>query len=126
MATGGMLTPGFGLHESQYGPAELATTAAVAHDAGLPITAHAHGPQGIADAPHAGVDGIEHGRFFTPTGIEPDGQTVAGLATAGTRYLQALAHMHAQGVRITCGSDAGIGPRRPHDVLPTASRSSAP
>ena len=26
--------------------------------------------------------------------------------------------MHAQGVRIISGSDAGIGPRKPHDVLP--------
>ena len=142
MATGGMLTPGFGMHESQYGPAELAAAAAAAHDAGLPITAHAHGPRGIADAVRAGMDGIEHCTFVTATGIEPDWGTVAELAAAGTvvgaaeawlpdgppvppvvaelldRYLVVLARMHAEGVRIVGGSDAGIGPRKPHDVLP--------
>ncbi len=142
MATGGMLTPGFGMHESQYGPAELAAAAAAAHHAGLPITAHAHGPRGIADAVRAGMDGIEHCTFVTATGIEPDWGTVAELAAAGTvvgaaeawlpdgppvppvvaelldRYLVVLARMHAEGVRIVGGSDAGIGPRKPHDVLP--------
>ena len=84
MATGGMLTPGFGMHESQYGPAELAAAAEAAHQAGIPITAHAHGPRGIADAVHAGMDGIEHCTFVTATGVEPDWRTVAELAAAGT------------------------------------------
>jgi imidazolonepropionase-like amidohydrolase len=142
MATGGMITPGFGMHESQYGRAELTAATVAAHAAGLPITAHAHGPAGIADAVHAGVDGIEHCTFVTADGLEPDWTTVAELAAAGTvvgvvegwtpngppipaavtrlldRYYAVLARMRAEGVRIVCGSDAGVGPRKPHDVLP--------
>jgi imidazolonepropionase-like amidohydrolase len=84
MATGGMLTPGRALHESQYTRQELATVTDAAHRAGLPLTAHAHGPAGIADAVGAGVDGVEHCTFVGETGIEPDRSTVAALAEAGT------------------------------------------
>jgi imidazolonepropionase-like amidohydrolase len=142
MATGGMLTPGFGLHESQYGPAELAAATAEAHERGLPITAHAHGPAGIADAVAAGVDGVEHCTFVTAGGVDLDERTVDRMAMAGTAVgateawspdgppLPAVAtgrieqcwanfaRMHRAGVRVVCCSDAGIGPRKPHDVLP--------
>jgi imidazolonepropionase-like amidohydrolase len=84
MATGGMLTPGRGLHESQNPRHELAAVTDAAHRAGLPLTAHAHGPCGIADAVAAGVDGVEHCSFVGSTGIEPDWSTVAALAEAGT------------------------------------------
>ena len=50
MATGGNMTPTFGPHESQYNRAELAAAVDEAHAHGLKIAAHAHGPQGIADA----------------------------------------------------------------------------
>jgi imidazolonepropionase-like amidohydrolase len=140
MATGGMLTPGRGLHESQYARHELAVVADAAHRAGLPLTAHAHGPRGIADAVAAGADGVEHCTFVAAAGIEPDWSTVAALAEAGTfvgateawlpdgppipggelvqQSWANLARMHREGVRIVCCSDAGIGPRKPHDVLP--------
>ncbi len=142
MATGGMLTPGWGLHESQYGPAELRAVVDAAHAQGLPVTAHAHGPRGIADAVAAGVDGVEHGTFVTDTGVEPDAETIAAMARAGTfvgateAWLpdgpplppvaasrlewcwENFVRMHREGVRIVCCSDAGIGPRKPHGVLP--------
>jgi imidazolonepropionase-like amidohydrolase len=140
MATGGMVTPGRALHESQYTRRELATVTDAAHRAGLPLTAHAHGPAGIADAVAAGADGVEHCTFVGATGIEPDWSTVAALADAGTfvgateawlpdgppipagelieRGWENLARMHREGVRVVCCSDAGIGPRKPHDVLP--------
>ncbi len=142
MATGGMLTPGFGLHESQYRLSELAAATVEAHRLGLPITAHAHGPVGIADAVTAGVDGIEHCTFVTAGGVELDERTVDRLAAARVSVgateawlpdgppLPAVAaerleqcwanfvHMHRSGVRVVCCSDAGIGPRKPHDVLP--------
>jgi imidazolonepropionase-like amidohydrolase len=73
MATGGLLTPGFGLHESQYGLAELQSAVQATHAHGLPITAHAHGPHGIADAVTAGVDGVEHCTFAT-AGPRPPGR----------------------------------------------------
>ncbi|MGH9022696.1 MAG: amidohydrolase family protein, partial [Acidimicrobiia bacterium] len=75
MATGGLMTPGSGLHKPQYEAATLAVATRTAHAHGLPITAHAHGPQGIADAVEAGVDGIEHATFLTEDGIDFDPAT---------------------------------------------------
>ena len=72
MATGGLMTPGFGVHESQYGPAELRAACEAAHDCGLAVTAHAHGPRGIAESVAAGVDGVEHATFLTADGVELD------------------------------------------------------
>lgn len=144
MATGGMLTPGFGLHESQYGRAELGAAIAAAHRAGLPLTAHAHGPDGIRDAVAGGADGIEHCTFVTETGVELDLATVDAMAAAGTfvgategflpgapppplvaasrleRCRANLGLMHRAGVRVICSSDAGVVPGKPHDVLPHA------
>ncbi len=59
MVSGGALTPGSVVHASQYGPAELQAAAEEAHRLGLPVTAHAWGAQGIADAVAAGFDGID-------------------------------------------------------------------
>ncbi|MEU9115992.1 amidohydrolase family protein [Streptomyces sp. NPDC048483] len=77
MATGGVITPGWGPHQSQYTLDELAAATRTAHAHGRPVTAHAHGPQGIADTVAAGIDGIEHASFFTEDGIEPDRNTIA-------------------------------------------------
>jgi imidazolonepropionase-like amidohydrolase len=141
MATGGVITPGWGPHESQYTVEELAAATDAAHAAGKPITAHAHGPRGIADAVAAGVDGIEHGSFFTQDGVEPDWRTVDAMVQAGTfvgatevflpgealpTYVAGrleqrstnFVRMHRAGVRIVCCSDAGVGPRKPHGGLP--------
>jgi imidazolonepropionase-like amidohydrolase len=141
MATGGVITPGWGPHESQYTFEELAAATEAAHTAGKPITAHAHGPRGIADAVAAGVDGIEHGSFFTEDGVEADWRTVDAMVKAGIfvgatevflsgevvpsyvagRLEQRSANfvrMHREGVRLVCCSDAGVGPRKPHGGLP--------
>jgi imidazolonepropionase-like amidohydrolase len=140
MATGGVITPGWGPHESQYTVEELTAATETAHAAGKPITAHAHGPSGIADAVAAGVDGIEHGSFFTEDGVEPDWRTVDAMVKAETfvgatevfRPGEALpsyvagrlelrtanfVRMHRAGVRLVCCSDAGVGPRKPHGGL---------
>ena len=142
MATGGVITPGWGPHESQYTVEELVAATEAAHSRGRPITAHAHGPQGIADAVAAGVDGIEHGSFFTEDGIEPDWRTVEAIAKTGTfvgatearlpegkLFAPHLAprleqrsvnfvRMHHEGVRLVCCSDAGVSEVKPHGVLP--------
>lgn len=141
MATGGVITPGWGPHESQYTFEELAAATEAAHAAGKPITAHAHAPRGIADAVAAGVDGIEHGSFFTEDGVEPDWRTVEAMAKVGTfvgatevflpgealpSYVAAgrlerrsanFVRMHREGVRLVCCSDSGVGPRKPHGGL---------
>jgi imidazolonepropionase-like amidohydrolase len=83
MATGGLMTPGFGVHESQYGPVELRAACEAARGFGLAVTAHAHGPRGIAESVAAGVDGVEHATFLTADGAELDVDTVDRLAAAG-------------------------------------------
>jgi imidazolonepropionase-like amidohydrolase len=142
MATGGSITPGWAPHESQYTVEELSAATRAAHASGRPITAHAHGARGITDAVAAGVDGIEHGSFFTENGVEPDWRTVDAMIKAGTflgateallpegemlpphvaqrleqRWVN-FARMHREGLRLVCCSDAGVIPRKPHGVLP--------
>jgi len=83
MVTGGNLTPGSVAWQSQYGPAELRAAVEEAHRAGLPITGHAHGAQGIAEAVAAGFDGIEHGLFLTADGFKQDPAVVDQLVARG-------------------------------------------
>jgi imidazolonepropionase-like amidohydrolase len=142
MVTGGNMTPTLGAHESQYSIAELTAAVDEAHAHGLPIAAHAHGGQGIADAMRAGADSIEHCTFFTADGVDADPEIIQELARRQTaismtgavapgiaapypaflKRLQAIIANHAAlyraGARIVCSSDAGVGPNKPHDVLP--------
>ncbi|GAA4587754.1 amidohydrolase family protein [Planotetraspora phitsanulokensis] len=143
MASGGELTPGTRSHRSQYGLDELRAAVAEAHRLGLPITAHAHAGQAIADAVEAGVDSIEHCTFLTEDGVEPLPEVIEAIAragvvvslTLGTRpgstpppriaarmaaMIDLFALLRKAGVPIVCGTDAGIGPPKPHDVLPHA------
>jgi imidazolonepropionase-like amidohydrolase len=157
MVTGGNLTPGSVLWQSQYDRAELQAAAEEAHRAGLAVTGHAHGAQGIAEAVAAGFDGIEHGVFLTADGVQQDPAVVEELAARGVvvsvtaaqtqppgqpppgmepgsdlarrfeqlaRQLEAMVagvlRLRAAGVPLTLSSDAGIGPHKPHDVLPRA------
>jgi imidazolonepropionase-like amidohydrolase len=141
MATGGNLTPTVGAHESQYTVDELLAAVTAAHAAGLQIAAHAHGAQGVADAMAAGVDSIEHCTFFTADGVEADPEIIAelgrrravvsvtgGRLPGGITPFPAIAErmeaimtnhaaLHRAGARIVCGTDAGVGPNKPHDVL---------
>jgi imidazolonepropionase-like amidohydrolase len=72
MATGGVITPGFLPHQSQYGPAELRAIVEAAHEYGLPTAAHAHGAAGIRDSVAAGVHSVEHCTFFDEASVRPD------------------------------------------------------
>jgi imidazolonepropionase-like amidohydrolase len=141
MVTGGALTPGFALHESQYGVEHLAAVVAEAHAVGLPVAAHAHGPAGIRDSVAAGVDSVEHCSWFTVDGVDVDCDVARQMASAGTVMgatlgqrpgaapLPAVAHRLATyfsnvvelmglGVTVACGTDGGVSPGKPHDVLP--------
>jgi imidazolonepropionase-like amidohydrolase len=88
------------------------------------------------------VDGVEHATFLTPDGVEFNAETVDRLAAAGVfvgateawlpggpplppadarRLEQCRANvvrMQRAGVRVVCSSDAGVGSRKPPDVLP--------
>jgi imidazolonepropionase-like amidohydrolase len=142
MATGGNMTPTFGPHESQYNRAELAAAVDEAHAHGLRIAAHAHGPQGIADTLATRVDSIEHCTFFTAEGVDADPDILEQLARSGVAISMTAALLPGSeapspamrqrldailancatlvrgGARVVCSSDAGVGPNKPHDVLP--------
>jgi imidazolonepropionase-like amidohydrolase len=142
MASGGLLTPGTREDQTQFRPDELRAAVDEAHRYGLPVTAHAHGTEAIIDAIAAGMDGLEHVTFWTLDGVDDapedviaaivDRRIVVG-ATAGFAPVAAelepgaaqrlpgiIANMvrllHA-GAVIVAGTDAGVHPTKPHDVL---------
>jgi imidazolonepropionase-like amidohydrolase len=142
MATGGQLTPGSHQHQAQFSPEEMQAAVHEAHRWGLPITAHAHGTAGIENAVAAGVDGLEHASFWSEEGVDDPGDLVDRIAqqrivvgaTVGLvpvpgmmgppeilkRIPSIVANtrrMQQAGVRVVAGSDAGIAPVKPHDVL---------
>jgi len=143
MATGGELTPGTRAHVVQFGLAEMCAAAEEAHRLGLPITAHAHGAAGIANAVAAGFDSIEHCSFLTEDSAAVDEDVLDALARSGVvvsatlglkpgvspppriaammdQLIEVFQRIKAADVPIVCSSDAGIGPPKPHDVLPYA------
>jgi len=143
MASGGNLTPGSRPELAQFGPDHLRAAVEEAHRHSLPITAHAHGTQAIADAVAAGVDGLEHVTFMTAHGVDPPPDEL--VATIGDRRIMlgitrgvapvpgatmppAIAarlpalianarRLYQSGAPITIGTDAGIGLLKPPDVL---------
>ena len=144
MASGGNLTPGSRPELGQFEPDELRAAVDEAHRLGLPVTAHAHGRQAVVDAVAAGVDGLEHVTFMTADGVDPVprdllaqivarrivlGLTVGAIPGAAVLppmavrlpALQANARLLcASGAPITAGTDRGVSPGKPHDVLPYA------
>jgi imidazolonepropionase-like amidohydrolase len=145
MASGGTLTPGSAQHETQFDVRVLRAAVDEAHKHGLPVTAHAHASDAIADALAAGVDGMEHVSFWSADGVDdrPDllaeivarqvvvGATVGLVPTPGMvpppavlarvpKILVTLGTLIADGALVVAGTDAGIGPPKPHSPLPTA------
>lgn len=143
MASGGNLTPGSRPERPQFGPEELQAAAEQAHRHGLPITAHAHGTQAIADAVAAGMDGLEHVSFMSAEGVDPipdellativDTRIMLGI-TAGfapspsatmlpeiaarlPAILANVRRLHQAGATMVPGTDAGIAVSKPPDVL---------
>lgn len=143
MVTGGEMTPGTDPCSCQFSLSALREAADEAHRQGLPITGHAHGAAGIVAAIEAGFDGIEHASFATPDGPRADPAVLEQLAASGitvsvlaglrqgtvipaevARIIdmnqQVRLDMVTAGVRVIPGPDGGIGPHKPHDVLPQA------
>ncbi|HEX5812582.1 MAG TPA: amidohydrolase family protein [Pseudonocardia sp.] len=144
MASGGNLTPGSRPEIGQFEPDELRAAVDEAHRLGLPVTAHVHGTQAVVDAVAAGVDGLEHVTFMTADGVDPIprdllpeivarrivlGLTVGAvpgatvLAPMAMRMPALLANARllcASGATVTAGTDGGVSPGKPHDVLPYA------
>jgi imidazolonepropionase-like amidohydrolase len=143
MVSGGNMTPGSAPHESQYSPADLRIVVDEAHRLGLPVAAHAHGTPAIRDALAAGADSIEHVTFMTADGVDADPALLAAIAASDVfvsltigiapgasmpippaiaKRMQAVheafGNLYKLGATIVLGTDAGIAPVKPHDVLP--------
>jgi imidazolonepropionase-like amidohydrolase len=143
MASGGNMTPGSRPELPQYGPAELLAAVDEAHRLGLRITAHAHSTQAIVDALAAGMDSFEHLSFMTANGVDPipdevldalvARQVTVGM-TLGLRPVPGAApppgmvdrmpaliangrRLVEAGVYVIPGTDAGIAPIKPPDVI---------
>ncbi|MEU6657581.1 amidohydrolase family protein [Streptomyces sp. NPDC046821] len=132
METGGGLTKGGAKSwESQFTPEELAALVDEAHQAGLPVAAHAHGVDGIAAAVEAGVDSLEHCTWMTPTGFEVREDVLAQIIEKGIyicptvspnwpmlpqvfgadraeAMFGAVRRMAESGARLIAGTDAGV------------------
>lgn len=80
MASGGMATTGTDVMRPQFTLDELRLIVDLAHDAGLPVTAHAHALAAVEIAVAAGVDGIEHCSCLTPQGPRVPEELLAVLA----------------------------------------------
>ena len=144
MVTGGSLTPSFPMWAPQFTSEDIQATVAVAHALGLPVAAHCHGVEGIVQSLDAGVDTIEHCTFYAASGsAEPDDVLIERIAASGTPVSAtwgvlpgyappprveanapviraAIQKIHALGGTVVVGTDGGIVPGKPHDVLPYA------
>ncbi len=143
MASGGNLTPGSRPELPQYGPAELRAAVDEAHRHNLPITAHAHATQAIVDGLASGMDSFEHLSFMTQDGVDPipdevlsalvrqavtvgmtfglapvPGRTPPpGMAARMPAMVANARRMLEAGVTMIAGTDAGIAPTKPPDVI---------
>jgi imidazolonepropionase-like amidohydrolase len=142
MASGGNLTPGSRQDLAQFPPEVLRAAVDEAHRLGLPVTAHAHAVAAIADAVAAGVDGLEHVSFWTEDGVDAPahliqliadrritvGATIGLLPGAGAvpppevaaripRIIANTRRLYEAGAPMVAGTDAGIAPVKPHDVV---------
>jgi imidazolonepropionase-like amidohydrolase len=142
MASGGNLTPGSRQDLAQFPPEVLRAAVEEAHRLGLEVTAHAHAVSAIANAVAAGVDGLEHVTFWTEDGVDAPahlirliarqrivvGATVGLVPVPGVAPPPAVAarlpgiiantrRLYEAGARMVAGTDAGIAPVKPHDVV---------
>jgi imidazolonepropionase-like amidohydrolase len=144
MVSGGNITPGSQPHESQYDLGALRAVVDEAHRVGLPTAAHVHGANAVADAVEAGFDTLEHVTFMTPSGVDADPAILDRIASSRvvvsvtpgavpgafapppaiaqrlTAILDNHGHLWRAGATMIPGSDAGVSPGKPHDVLPYA------
>ncbi|MEV7630621.1 amidohydrolase family protein [Actinoplanes sp. NPDC089786] len=143
MASGGQMTQGSSLEQNQYSAAELATAVETAHRLGMPVAAHAHGVQSIRDAVVTGVDFIEHCSFLRDGKVVADADLLDAIAAAPTvvsgtfgfsrlpegkpgllalldDMRAAFAELARRDARVVVGTDGGVSPIKPHDVLPYA------
>lgn len=147
MASGGAMTIGTDMFACQFTDDELDLLVRTAHDAGLPVTAHAHALVAVEQALLAGVDGIEHCSALTRSGpqlppaladrlagaaiwvcptlgradIPTPPETQAVIDRTGLTVEsgpQRVRTLHAAGVPLLAGADDGINAGKPHGLVP--------
>ncbi|NIN65688.1 MAG: amidohydrolase family protein [Anaerolineae bacterium] len=130
MVTGGVMTAGEGMEESQFLLDEILAATEVAHQKGRRVCVHAWGAAGIKTAIQGGVDTVEHGLlddeiiemmvergvFYVPTlnctqdkekileGGLPDFMVEKALGAAEA-HLEGFQKALGAGVKIACGAD---------------------
>ena len=137
IASGAVLAFGSIPGSPEMTPDEIAVVVTVGHNAGMKVTAHAHGAQSIKDAILAGVDSIEHASLIDDEGIRLAKEHNVALSmdiyngdyinTVGKEenwpeeFLRknrettdeqrsGFTKAHQAGVRIVYGTDAGVYP----------------
>ncbi|MFF8958690.1 amidohydrolase family protein [Streptomyces sp. NPDC014894] len=132
METGGGLTKdGAKSWETQFSAEELAALVEAAHEAGLPVAAHAHGTDGIAAAVQAGVDTLEHCTWMTADGFDLRQDVLEQIIAQGIHVCPTISQhwpmlprifgaeraaemfglirqMADAGVKLIAGTDAGV------------------
>lgn len=83
MASGGMTTPGTDVMRTQFTDDEMTMIVAQAHEAGMLVTAHAHGLPAVRQAVAASVDCIEHCTCLTDKGFELSDELIDDIAIKG-------------------------------------------
>ncbi len=134
IATGGITTPNVDPRKAELTEEEIRAVVEVAAKAGKPVSAHAHGGDGIRNALAAGVRSIEHGTFaddamirrmvadgvfLVPTLVATRAMIDAGTARGIPEFAvkkavevdgerrKAFAACVERGVQIAMGTDAG-------------------
>jgi imidazolonepropionase-like amidohydrolase len=145
MVSGGNITPGSLPWEAQFAVADLKAIVDEAHRLGLRTAGHVHGVSSVAAALDAGFDTLEHATFMTPEGVDPRPELLKQIIDTGTvisatvgampgaapppaiaarlaAVLDMMGGLHRDGARIVVGTDAGVGPGKPHGVMPNSLR----
>ena len=137
IASGAVLAFGSLPGSPEMTPDEIAAVVTVGHNAGIKVTAHAHGAQSIKDAILAGVDSIEHASLIDDKGIRlaRDNGVALSMDIYNGDYINTVGKeenwpeeflrknrettdeqrsgftkAHQAGVRIVYGTDAGVYP----------------
>jgi len=131
-STGGVLGEGAGPELAAYTPDETRAAVEEAHRAGLRITTHAHGAEGMRIAAECGIDSIEHATLLdektirlikakdvalVPTfsalrriidnGGALPARVMERARLVATKHQEGIRSAHKAGVRIAAGTDAG-------------------
>ena len=140
-STGGVLGEGAGPHLSQYTLDETRAAVDEAHKAGIRITTHAHGAEGMRVAIEAGIDSIEHATlldqrtirmvkdadvalvptFMALRSILDNASVLPAVVVQRTKdvtnkHQEGMRAAYRAGIRIAAGTDAGT-PFNTHDLF---------